>query len=209
MKANRKLSTILLVIILSGAANIGQGRAVASEMGIKGGEVGTIAPEFMLTSYDGKSVRLSDYKDKIVVLEWFNYECPFVKHHYEQAGTMTKLAEKYKDKNVVWLAINSTAHQTTDKNREFAQKYEIGYPILDDRTGKTGHAYGAKTTPHMFIIDGEGMIVYAGAIDNSPLGKVKENVVNYVDQALNELTSGKSVTIANTKPYGCSVKYAQ
>ena len=169
---------------------------------------GKIAPKFRLTSYDGRTISLSDYKGKIVVLEWLNYECPFVRHHYEEAKTMIKLADKYKDKNVIWLAINSTGHLATEKNEEFADKHKLGYPILDDRSGKTGRAYGAKTTPHMFIIDTKGMIAYAGAIDNSPLGGKKEGVINYVDKALAELTTGKVVSIPNTEPYGCSVKYA-
>jgi peroxiredoxin len=170
-------------------------------------EIGGMAPEFTLKNYDGTTVSLSDYKGKIVVLEWFNYECPFVKYHYEKAQTMTTLASKYKDKSVVWLAINSTGHLTTDKNKQFAEKHNIEFPILDDRTGKTGRAYGAKTTPHMFIIDTDGKIAYEGAIDNSPLGRT-EDVVNYVDKILSELTLGNVVSITNTEPYGCSVKYA-
>ena len=166
------------------------------------------APEFTLTNYDGKTISLSDYKNKIVVLEWFNYECPFVKYHYEEVNTMVELANKYKDKNVVWLAVNSTKHLTTEKNKDFADKYKLPYPILDDRSGKVGRAYGAKTTPHMFIIDTKGSIVYDGAIDNSPLGRKKEDVINYVDKALAELTAAKVVSTPNTKPYGCSVKYA-
>jgi peroxiredoxin len=171
-------------------------------------EVGSKAPEFSLANYDGKTVNLSDYKGKIVVLEWFNYECPFVKYHYEKANTMIELPDKYKDKGVMWLAINSTAHQTTEGNKEFAEKHKVGYPILDDRTGKVGHLYGAITTPHMFIIDAKGNIAYNGAIDNSPMGK-EANVINYVDKALEELTSGKEVSTTNTKPYGCTVKYAE
>jgi peroxiredoxin len=168
-------------------------------------EAGNKAPEFTLANYDGETISLSDYKGKIVVLEWFNYECPFVKYHYEKAKTMIELPNKYKD--VVWLAINSTGHLTTEKNKEFAEKHKLSYPILDDRTGKVGHAYGAKTTPHMFIIDAKGNIAYNGAIDNSPMGK-EENVINYVDKALAELTTGKEVSTPTTEPYGCSVKYA-
>src|SRR4030042_2485558 len=89
------------------------------------------APDFALKNYDGKEVKLADLKGKIVVLEWFNYECPFVKYHYEKASTMKDLAAKYKDKNVVWLALNSTSHQETSKNKEFAEKYAIPYPLLD------------------------------------------------------------------------------
>lgn len=166
------------------------------------------APEFTLTNYDGKVTSLSDYKNKIVVLEWFNYECPFVKYHYDKANTMVELANEYKDKGVVWLAVNSTKHLTTEKNKDFADKHKLNYPILDDRSGKVGRAYSAKTTPHMFIIDTKGSIVYNGAIDNSPLGRKKEGAINYVDKALAELTAGKAVSIPNTKPYGCTVKYA-
>jgi peroxiredoxin len=167
------------------------------------------AKEFTLKSFDGKTVSLSDYKGKIVVLEWLNYECPFVQYHYNQAHTMTNLAAKYKDKNVVWLAINSTSHATPEANIEFAQKHKLPYPILDDRSGQVGRAYGAKTTPHVFVIAPGGRIAYEGAIDNSPLGKTPagEQPVNYVDQALSELLAGKRVSITSTQSYGCSVKY--
>ena len=168
---------------------------------------GRKAPAFTLNDFNGNQISLSDHKGKIVVLEWFNYECPFVKYHYETASTMTELAKKYKAKNVVWLAVNSTSHATGEKNKDFAAKHSLEYPILDDRPGEVGRAYGAQTTPHMFIIDGEGRIVYEGAIDNSPLGKRKEGVINYVEKALTELTGRKAVTTAKTKPYGCSVKY--
>ncbi len=168
------------------------------------------APDFTLKNYDGKEVKLADLKGKIVVLEWFNYECPFVRYHYEKASTMKDLAAKYKDKNVVWLAINSTGHQETAKNKEYAKKNNVLYPILDDRSGKVGRAYHATNTPHIFIIDTEGNIVYNGAIDNAPMGKVSndQKLVNYVDAALEELIP-KTVTIAKTKPYGCTVKYKQ
>ena len=169
---------------------------------------GKRAPGFELNSFDGKTVSLSDYRGKIVVLEWFNMECPFSKYHYETKNTMVQLAEKYKNKNVVWLAINSTNHTTPQANIEFCQKNKLPFPILDDRSGKVGRAYDAKTTPHIFIINPRGRIVYDGAIDDSPLGNKKEGVVNYVDNVLAELTAGKTVSPKNTKPYGCTVKYA-
>ena len=166
------------------------------------------APEFTLNTFDGKEISLSDYRGKTVVLEWFNFECPYVMHHYgKETNTMVGLANKYKNSNVVWLAVNSTSHTTPAANKEFTQKYKLPFPILDDRPGKVGHAYGAETTPHMFIISPRGNILYEGAIDNSPLGRRKEGVINYVDKALEELTAGKAVTTSNTKPYGCSVKY--
>ena len=166
------------------------------------------APNFELNSFDGKTVSLSDYRGKIVVLEWFNMECPFSIYHYETKNTMPGLAEKYKSKNVVWFAVNSTNHTTPAVNKTFTKKYKLAFPILDDRSGKVGRAYGAKTTPHIFIINPRGRIVYDGAIDDSPMGKKKDGVVNYVDNALAELTTGKAVSTTNTKPYGCTVKYA-
>ncbi len=170
------------------------------------------APAFTLNTFDGKEISLSDYRGKIVVLEWFNFECPYSRYHYETTTTMVGLANKYKrhklkGRSVVWLVVNSTSHTTPGANKEFTRKYKLPFPILDDRSGKVGHAYGAKTTPHMYIISPRGNILYDGAIDNSPLGRKKEGIINYVDKALAELTSGKAVSTPESKPYGCSVKY--
>ena len=171
---------------------------------------GKTAPAFTLNSFDGTAISLSDYKGKIVVLEWLNYECPYVRYHYEKKNTMIELADKYKAENVIWLAVNSTKHLTPETDKEFADKHELDYPILSDSSAVVGLAYGAKTTPHMFIIDTEGNIAYDGAIDNSPLGipPEGEELINYVDKALTELIGGKAVSTSKTKPYGCSVKYA-
>ncbi len=174
-----------------------------------------LAAAFTLPNQDGKEVKLSDFteKGKIVVLEWFNYDCPFVKAHYTaEAMTMKKLAEKYtKDKNVVWLAINSTHYAEAQDDQSFIREHKLPYPILVDKDGKVGKLYKAMTTPHLFIIDTKGRIVYRGAIDNAPLGKKpeKEAYVNYVEKALDELLAGKAVSTPQTKPYGCSVKYAE
>ena len=172
-------------------------------------ESGKKAPDFTIKSFDGRTVKLADYKGKIVVLEWFNFECPYCMSHYGQKKTMVELANKYKDKNVVWFAVNSTSHITVEKNKEFVAQQKLPYPILDDRAGVVGRAYGAQTTPHIFVISPAGNIVYNGAIDNAPMGKTPEGeaYVNYVDKALAELAAGKAVTTANTKPYGCTVKY--
>jgi len=172
-------------------------------------QAGKPAPPFTLKSFDGKTINLSGYRGKTVVLEWLNFECPFVNYHYDKPKTMIKLANKYKNKNVVWLAINSTSHTTPEANKEFAEKQKLPYPLLDDKSGRVGRAYGAKTTPHMYIISPRGRIVYEGAIDNSPLGKVPagKELINYVDKALAELTTGRRVSTGNTEPYGCSVKY--
>jgi len=166
------------------------------------------APDFTLSTFDGKPIKLSDYRGKTVVLEWMNFECPFSKYHYETKPTMVELAKKYKDQNVVWLTINSTSHTTPRANLNFARQYKIKSPILDDRSGKVGKEYGAVTTPHIYIVNARGNIVYEGAIDNAPMGKVEgDEYVNYVDKALSEITSGKAVSIPKTKPYGCTVKY--
>jgi len=165
------------------------------------------APDFALTDHNGKQVKLADYSGQIVVLEWLNYDCPFVKPHYE-AGTFANLAGKYADNGVVLPTVNSTEYATGRTNKAWAQKYNLARPILDDRAGKVGRLFGATNTPHMYIIDTAGKIVYEGAIDNAPLGKVEGEYVNYVDKALAELAAGKSVSVARTKAYGCTVKYA-
>jgi peroxiredoxin len=171
----------------------------------------TKAPDFTLTNYDGKTVKLSDYAGKIVVLEWFSYECPFARYNYEKTTAVNDLVNKFKDKGVVFLAINSTGHQESAKNKEFAEQFKVSHPILDDSKGTVGRAYGAQTTPHTFIIDAKGNIAYAGSFDNAPLGKIPEGAqyVNYIDKALGELTAGKAVSMQQTKPYGCSVKYGK
>lgn len=168
------------------------------------------AADFTLKDYDGKEYSLSDYNDQIVVLEWFNYECPFCRHHYETTSDMVNLAAKYKEKGVAWLAINSTSHQETVKNKTYAQDHNIFFPILDDRDGTVGKKYGATRTPEMFVIK-HGKILYHGAIDNAPLGKVEGGgeKINYVENALDEILAGKEVSTPKTKPYGCTVKYAK
>ncbi|HYO08606.1 MAG TPA: redoxin family protein [Tepidisphaeraceae bacterium] len=177
----------------------------AGGAGVKPGEQ---APSFSLQDQDGKSVNLADLAGKVVVLEWFNNECPFVVRHHEEKKTMAETSAKWKDKDVVWLAVNTTNGKTNADNKAVAGKWSIAYPILNDSTGEVGKAYGAKTTPHMFVIDKTGKIAYAGGIDDDPKGD-KADRVNLVDKALTELTSGSSVTQPMSKPYGCSVKYAK
>ncbi len=198
-----RIATTIMLLIVSAILIADPGaKSLAAEA-----EAAGKAPGFTLASFDGKQTSLADHAGKIVVLEWFNDECPFVQYHYEKASTMIELANRYKDKDVVWLAINSTSHTTVQQNKDYAAKHELPYPILDDRSGAVGRAYGAKTTPHIYIIDAKGTIAYSGAIDNAPLGKSKNGVINYVDKALAELTVGQSVTTATTEPYGCNVKY--
>jgi peroxiredoxin len=172
-----------------------------------GVHVGAPAPDFTLEDQDGNKVSLSDFSGKIVVLEWFNFDCPFVVRHHE-AGTMAKLAEKYKGEDVVWLGINSTHYATQADDKKYKKKWNLGYPILSDSSGKVGKMYDAKTTPHMYIIDKSGKLVYNGGIDDDPRGE-SEKASNYVKSAITELVAGNPVSMAESKPYGCSVKYAE
>jgi hypothetical protein len=176
--------------------------------------VGSAAPEFALTDTSGKPVKLADYKGKFVVLEWTNPECPFVRKHYSSQN-MQALQKAWGAKDVVWLAINSTNRSSSEFKSPGEMtawmKTQGAAPTatLIDGTSATGRAYAAKTTPHMFVIDPAGTLVYNGAIDDrrsaNPADAGTAN--NYVRAALSEATAGKPVTVASTTPYGCSVKY--
>ncbi len=167
-----------------------------------------LAPEFEMSAFDGRKVKLSEYKGQIVVLEWLNPECPYTKFHYEKAKTMLNTAKKYRNKGVVWLAVNSSMKTTPETNRDFAAKYKLPYPIIDDRSGDLARQYGARMTPHLFIIDKEGRIAYDGAIDNAPQDKKEPSAgkINYVDKALAELTANRKVSVPNTAPYGSPLR---
>jgi len=175
-------------------------------------EVGKAAPDFTLTDLDGEEHSLSDFEGKMVVLEWFNPDCPFVKKHHEKNKTMRSTYQEYADKDVVWLAINSGAPgqqgHGKERNGKAVEDYGIAYPLLLDESGEVGMAYGAKTTPHMYVIDTSGTLVYMGAIDDdrSP-NKLGET--NHVKQSLDAVLAGESPDPAETKSYGCSVKYAK
>lgn len=175
--------------------------------------IGQPAPAFSVTDLSGKPVNLADYKGKTVVLEWHNFGCPFVQKHY-RSGNMQALQKKYAN-DVVWLAVNSTNKDASDYTEPgvlTGQLKQFGAAparYLVDEPGKMGIAYGAKTTPHMYIIDGSGKVVYNGAIDDKRStnpADVKTSK-NYVVAALDELKAGKPVTTASTAPYGCTVKY--
>jgi peroxiredoxin len=168
--------------------------------------VGDKAPGFTLADSAGNEASLSDFEGKIVVLEWLNPDCPFVQRHYK-SGTMKNLATMYGAKGVVWLTINSTNYMDAQANAKFKADNDLPYTILVDQSGEVGHLYGAKTTPHMYIIDGNGKLVYIGAIDDDARGNKEGPAVNYVAVALDEVLAGSAVTTAETKPYGCSVKY--
>jgi peroxiredoxin len=176
--------------------------------------IGKPAPDFTLPDLDGKQVKLSAFKGKVVVLEWFNPGCPYVKKSHT-VGSLVGTADRQSKNGVVWLAINSAApgKQGNDPKDNAAQvkAWSLAHPVLRDESGTVGHAYGATNTPHMFVIDTKGVLVYAGAIDNSPdaEGKSPEGgkLVNYVDAALEDLAAKRAVRTPSSKAYGCSVKY--
>ncbi len=177
--------------------------------------VGQTAPTFSATDTAGKTVSLADFKGKTVVLEWVNPGCPFVQKHYNSAN-MPATQKSATSKGVVWLAVNSTATDASDYLPPAAlagwmkDKGAADTATLMDPDGRIGRAYGARTTPHMYVIDPQGRLVYAGAIDSKPSTNVADikTAVNYVNQALGETLAGKPVSVATTQAYGCSVKYS-
>lgn len=186
--------------------------AKKDEKAAAGPAIGAPAPDFTLKDLDGKTVKLSDYKGKIVVLEWFNPGCPFVQAAHGKDGPLHDMSKMTSD-GVVWLAINSSAAGQegagAEVNKKSRDEWKISAPVLLDEAGTVGRTYGAKSTPHMFVIDAKGMLAYRGALDNAPQGKVEgDKKINYVETAISELKTGKPVTTKETKSYGCPVKYA-
>ena len=175
---------------------------------------GEAAPDFTLSTYDGRSVSLSDFAGKLVVLEWFSFSCPFVASHYREGdGYMQKLQSRLAEQSVVWLTINS--NKTAPENSEalaIAESWKLASSaLLSDRDGEVGRLYGAKTTPEMFVIQ-DGAVVYHGAIDDEPGFLAvrmadRSKTRNYVTEAVAAVRAERAVAVADTKPYGCSVKY--
>lgn len=180
----------------------------------KGAVVGKPAPDFKLKDLAGKEVSLASFKGKVVVLEWFNPGCPFVKKSHT-VGSLVDSASRHVKNGVVWIAINSGAPgkqgHGKETNVEARSSWKMEHPVLLDENGSIGRAYGAERTPHMYVIDPKGVLVYRGAIDNSPDGEKQSpqggTLVNHVDAALADLAAGRPVAVAETKAYGCSVKY--
>lgn len=205
------LRTVLFFLSLAALA---ASPTVSSIVGVK---TGSMAPEFSLSGNDGKAHKLSDYKGKIVVLEWLNHDCPIDAQHYVggAAANMPSLQRYAQDKGVVWLSIISSAKgqqgyvDAQGATADLAKYKASPTLVLLDSEGKVGHLFDAKTTPHMFIINKDGLVVYQGGIDDGsrpapeiPLAKP------HFKNALDEVLTGKKVTLSDTKPYGCSVKYA-
>lgn len=200
----KKLFSILLLSVLVGFSS----NVFASA------EVGQPAPDFSLTDSTGATHTLAEHKGKFVVLEWVNYDCPFVKKHYG-AGNMQNLQKEFTGKGVVWFSINSSSpgkqgnFSAEEINQKMAERSAAPTAYLMDQTGKTGKEYGAKTTPHMFIVNPEGVLIYKGGIDDKLSTDPADipGAKNYVSAALNEAMAGNAVTDASTDAYGCGVKY--
>lgn len=194
--------SVLIFVLLSGQLFAGPG-------------LNQPAPDFTLMDSNGQEHSLSDYKGKIVVLEWFNYGCPFVGKHYN-SGHMQKLQKTYTAKDVVWLSICSSAkgkqgYMATNEeiNKKRAELGQKSTAYLIDSNGDVGRLYGAKTTPHMFIINKEGILIYEGAIDDTPSTNIDDIATahNYVSDTLDKMLAGEKVEPFKTASYGCSVKY--
>lgn len=177
-------------------------------------ELGKPAPDFTLPDLDGAPVSLASFKGKTVVLEWWNPGCPFVKASHTKGSLKTAAKDAAKD-GVVWLAVNSGAPgkqgHGAEASREGKKAFGLEHPILLDATGDVGHAYGAERTPHVYVIDPSGTLVYRGAVDNSPDGEGEspegDKLVSYVAEALAAVKAKRAVATAETKAYGCGVKY--
>ncbi|HEY3663717.1 MAG TPA: thioredoxin family protein [Chthoniobacterales bacterium] len=179
-------------------------------------KVGAPAPAFSLSDSNGKTHSLGELKGKYVVLEWFNPGCPFVQKHYESEN-MQQLQQEFTGKDVIWLTIDSSAESKEgylsppDANKQMSDWKMKPTALLLDPDGKVGHEYAATNTPHMYVIDPEGKLIYSGAIDSKPTANPNDiaSATNYVKAALTEAMAGKPVTTSNTRAYGCSIKYAR
>lgn len=179
----------------------------------KAAKVGEAAPDFTLKDTEGKEHKLSDLTKagKIVVLEWFNPDCPITKAYHAPERSMKAVASELAGKGVVWLAVNSGAPGKqgagAERNRQALKDFEMAYPVLLDEDGKVGKLYVARTTPHMYVIGADGKLAYAGAIDDGNPGA--KGRTNYVREAVVALKEGRDVAVKESRPFGCSVKYAE
>jgi hypothetical protein len=191
------------------------GAALSLGVPARSAEVGQPAPNFTLTDINGNTHTLSSYKGKIVVLEWVNPECPIVQKHYNKSGNIPALQRTYTAQGVVWLSINSAApgkQGDFDPAQVKAWLQKVGAAptgYFRDQTGMVGRLYGAKATPHIFIINPAGTLVYAGGIDSIASADPADiaRATNYVNATMADLAAGRPVAVSSAKPYGCSVKY--
>lgn len=180
-----------------------------------GPQVDRPAPAFTARDADGRTVSLADYKGRTVVLEWTNHDCPFVQKHYG-GQAMQALQKKWTEQGVVWLSVISSAPgeqgavSGPEANRLTQERGAAPTAVVLDTDGAVGRAYGAQTTPHMFVVKGDGTLAYMGGIDDKPSAALTDlkTARNHVDAALSEIAAGKAVSVKTARPYGCSVKYA-
>ncbi len=189
---------------------------LAAPLLISAAKIGAAAPDFTASASNGKSYRLADFRGKFVVLEWHNNGCPYTRKHYE-SGNMQRLQKEWTGRGVIWFTVISSApgtqgYVTADQeNAYMSRMHAEPTAALLDASGDLGHMYDAKTTPHMIVINPAGNIIYDGAIDDHPTSDQSDiaNSKNFVNEALTEAMAGKPVDTPVTRPYGCSVKYAQ
>lgn len=213
----RKITVLAIAaIFVSSAISMAAGRRAPEREEItEGPEINAPAPGFTLENLYGQEVSLSDYQGSYVVLEWINYDCPFVVKHYA-SGNMQSLQDEYGEKGVIWLGIGSSAPGTQgyfspEEWKDLAAERESNPThILLDPEGTVGRKYRARTTPEIFIINPEGILIYMGAIDDSPSRNPEDipGSVNYVRKTLDAAMAGEEIEVQQTRPYGCSVKYA-
>jgi len=206
MTLRRSLTCGLIVMAgLCGYVHIVAAPEAVSSMA----RMGEVAPDFAIKDVYGKGYTLSEFKGRIIVLEWLNPACPFSKARHEDK-TMQNTYARYAGKGVIWLGIDSSHFAKAEAVRVHMAEKHLNYPVLLDADGKVGQQYGAKTTPHMFVIDKAGKLVYSGAIDDDAGGgKSEKETVNYVALAIDSLLAGKDIPKPQTRSYGCSVKYAR
>jgi peroxiredoxin len=217
MKVTRAALLVLVFVsfCLSPASSPAQQEAPQTAATAIAPEIDKPAPDFSLADTGGKTHSLSSLKGKYVVLEWTNFDCPFVRKHYD-SGNMQKLQEAYTARGVVWLRVCSSAegkqghYAARDVDERIAEEKSRASAYLVDASGEVGRLYNAKTTPHMFVVNPQGTLVYAGAIDDKPSTKADDvkGATNYVAAALEAALAGKPVEVKTSTPYGCSVKYA-
>ncbi len=211
MKRMLTVTSLLTLALLAGGCSETQSAGASPYAAL---EIGKAAPEFKTVDTYGKAHTLSQYRGKWVVLEWLNHECPYVRKHYDNK-VMQALQKKYADKGVVWLSIVSSApgkqgHFPNDKaNALTKEKGAAPHAVLVDEAGTVGRTYDARTTPHMFVINPEGTLLYMGAIDDKPTSRAADlkGARPHVDIALQEAMAGKPISVPTSQPYGCSVKY--
>ena len=210
----RVTSLLTLALLVAGGCELEEDAAYVRPASYVAPVIGKAAPEFKAVDTYGKTHSLSQYRGKWVVLEWLNHGCPYVKKHYK-SNTMQALQKKYAGKGVVWLSIVSSApgkqgHYSNDKANELTkEKGAAPHAVLVDASGTVGRMYDARTTPHMFVVDPQGTLVYMGGIDDKPSSRASslEGARPHVDMALQEALAGKPISVPTSQPYGCDVKY--